>query len=324
MEKITERIVSRFLLVLAAIIWGFAFVAQRAGMEHIGPFLFNAIRFALGGAALLPLLLLRRKARRTKRRSGGKRVLAGYFAAGVVLFAAASLQQGGIVYTTAGKAGFITGLYLVIIPLLGLLRRERVPFTVWVAVFTAVGGLYLLTINGATRIGFGDLLVLASALGWAVHVHIVGWLARRADPIVIAASQFAVCAGLSLGVAAFVEPITVEGLYGAWIPLGYAGILSTAGAYTLQVIGQRRVEPAPAGVIMSLETVFAAFGGWLILGESMTLRMLLGSGMMLAGMLLSQLGREERGGPDDPPSRLAGKGLLRSTLLARFQGSLQR
>jgi len=311
MKKITEQLVPRSLLVLAAVIWGFAFVAQRAGMEHIGPFLFNAIRFALGGAALLPLLLLRRKARRTKRRSGGKRVLAGYLAAGVILFAAASLQQGGIVYTTAGKAGFITGLYLVIIPLLGLLGRERVPFTVWVAVFTAVGGLYLLTINGATRIGFGDLLVLASALGWAAHVHIVGWLARRADPIVIAASQFAVCAGLSLGIAAFVEPITVEDLYGACIPLGYAGILSTAGAYTLQVIGQRRVEPAPAGVIMSLETVFAALGGWLILGEAMTTRMLLGSFLMLVGMLLASLGRRGdlrgcdgfsvQGGPDDPP-----------------------
>jgi len=289
MGKITERIVPRFVLLLTAVIWGFAFVAQREGMKDVGPFLFNAARFSLGGLALLPVLVYRRKKAEEKRRSGGKGLLIGYLAAGVVLFASASLQQGGLVYTTAGKAGFITGLYLVIIPLLGLLRGERVRFTGWVAVFIAAGGLYLLTMKGPTRIGVGDLLVLGSAFGWAAHVHIVGWLARRADPIVIAASQFAVCAVLSFGVAAFVEPITLEGLYGAWLPIAYAGILSTAGAYTLQVIGQRRVAPAPAGVIMSLETVFAAIGGWLILGESMTLRMLLGSVLMLAGMLLSQL-----------------------------------
>jgi len=119
-----------------------------------------------------------------------------------------------------------------------------------------------------TQIGAGDLLVLASAFGWAAHVHIVGWLARRSDPIVVASSQFAVCGALSLGVAVFVEPITIRGLHEAWIPIAYAGILSTAGAYTLQVIGQRWVEPAPAGVIMSLETVFAALGGWLIPGSS--------------------------------------------------------
>jgi len=293
MGKITERIVPRSLLVLAAIIWGFAFVAQREGMEHVGPFLFNAVRFSLGGIALLPFLVHRRRVQENGR-PVGKGILAGYLAAGVALFAAASLQQWGIVYTTAGKAGFITGLYLVIIPLFGLLMGKRVRFPVWAAVLVSVGGLYLLTVRGMTRINTGDLLVLASAFGWAAHVHIVGWLARRADPIAIAASQFAVCAVLSLGVAAFVEPITVEGLSGAWIPLAYAGILSTAGAYTLQVVGQRRVEPAPAGVIMSLETVFAALGGWLILGEAMTTRMLLGSFLMLLGILLAQLGTEGR------------------------------
>ncbi len=288
--KISERIVSRFILVLAAVIWGFAFVAQREGMKDVGPFLFNAVRFALGGITLLPFLL-----RRKTRRSVGKGVVLGYIAAGVVLFAAASLQQSGIVYTTAGKAGFITGLYLVIIPLIGLLLGKRARLTSWFAVIIATGGLYLLTVRGVGRIGIGDLLVLASAFGWAAHVHIVGWLARRADPIVIAASQFAICAALSLTVAVFVEPITLAGLHRAWLPIAYAGILSTAGAYTLQVIGQRRVEPAEAGVIMSLETVFAALGGWLILGESMTLRMLLGSGLMLLGMLLSQTRPDDSG-----------------------------
>jgi len=290
MEKTTERIVSRFLLVLAAVIWGFAFVAQREGMKDVGPFLFNAVRFALGGITLLPFLL-----RRKTRRSVGKGVVLGYIAAGVILFAAASLQQAGIVHTTAGKAGFITGLYLVIIPLIGLLLGKRARLTSWFAVIIATGGLYLLTVRGVGRIGIGDLLVLASAFGWAAHVHIVGWLARRADPIVIAASQFAICAALSLTVAVFVEPITLAGLHRAWLPIAYAGILSTAGAYTLQVIGQRRVEPAEAGVIMSLETVFAALGGWLVLGESMTLRMLLGSGLMLLGMLLSQTRPDDSG-----------------------------
>jgi len=309
MKGITERFVSRLLLVLAAVIWGFAFVAQREGMKDVGPFLFNAARFALGGVVLLPAFLLRRRA---VRRPEGKGVIAGYIAAGVVLFAAASLQQGGLVYTTAGKAGFITGLYLVIIPLLGLLRGGRIRATVWTAVFISAGGLYLLTIKGGDRINLGDLLVLASAFGWAAHVHIVGWLARRADPIVIAISQFAVSGALSLAGALLVEPITLDGLHGAWLPIAYAGVLSTAGAYTLQVIGQRRVEPAPAGVIMSLETVFAALGGWLVLGEGMTFRMLIGSFFMLVGMLLAQLGTERgeprgyagfkaQGGPSGPP-----------------------
>ena len=320
MKKITEQLVPRSLLVLAAVIWGFAFVAQREGMEHVGPFLFNAVRFVLGAIALLPFLFFGGKTGRTGRRGFAGR----YVLAGTVLFVAASLQQWGLVYTTAGKAGFITGLYLVIIPLFGLLMGKRVRFPVWAAVLVSVGGLYLLTVRGVTQIGAGDLLVLARAFGWAAHVHIVGWLARRSDPIVVASSQFAVCGALSLGVAVFVEPITIRGLHEAWIPIAYAGILSTAGAYTLQVIGQRWVEPAPAGVILSLETVFAALGGWLILGESMTLRMLLGSGMMLLGILLSQLAREERGGPSGPPRRLVGKGLFRSMFLARFRGFLQR
>ena len=289
-EKIRRR-VSVLQLAFASAIWGFAFVAQRAGMEHVGPFTFNGIRFLLGGAVLVPPLLAGRARRDTPAPASKTSMTWGPILAGVVLFAAASLQQVGIVYTTAGKAGFITGLYVVIVPLLGLLRRQKSGPTVWVGAAFAVGGLYLLSVTGAFRIGLGDGLVFASAFGWAAHVHVIGWLASRGRPLLVAAVQFAVCGALSLVVALCVEVVAVEDLLRAGVPLLYAGLLSTGVAYTLQVIGQRRVDPARTGVILSLEGVFAVLGGWLFLGESMTARMLIGCGLMLIGMIASQVRR---------------------------------
>jgi len=274
-------------LLLASVIWGFAFVAQRAGMEHVGPFTFNGVRFLLGSASLVPLLLLRRD-RRDPEAGDRKGTAWGLAVAGLVLFAAASLQQVGIVYTTAGKAGFITGLYVVIVPVLGLLRRQRIGLPVWGGAILAVAGLYLLSVTGGFGLGLGDGLVLASAFGWAVHVHVIGWLAGRARPIRIAAVQFAICGALSLVVGLATETILFADLLRAGIPILYAGLLSTGVAYTLQVVGQRRVDPARAGIVLSLEGTFAVLGGWLILGEAMTARTLAGCGLMLLGMIASQ------------------------------------
>ncbi len=289
MNERTERRVSVLQLLLASAIWGFAFVAQRAGMEHVGPFTFNGVRFLLGSAVLVPFLLIGRKRGSAPEPGSRKSVAWGLTLAGLVLFGAASLQQVGIVYTTAGEAGFITGLYVVIVPLLGLLRRQRTGLAVWVGAAFAVGGLYLLSVTGGFGIALGDGLVLASAFGWAVYVHVIGWLATRVRPLVVAVVQFAVCGALSLVVALIAEVISLADLLRAGIPILYVGLLSTGVAYTLQVVGQRRVNPARAGIILSLEGVFAVLGGWLLLGESMTARMLAGCGLMLVGMIASQV-----------------------------------
>jgi drug/metabolite transporter (DMT)-like permease len=285
------------ILLLAAVIWGFAFVAQRAGMEHVGPFTFNGIRFLLGSFSLLPILVFaRRRIRRgrdsMRARPSAKRLGLGLL--GLILFAAAALQQVGLVYTTAGKAGFITGLYVLIVPLLGLFLRQRVRWTVWAGAAAGVGGLYLLAGLGGGRIGLGDGLVLAGAFGWAVHVQLVGWLVRRIDPIRIAVVQTAVCGILSLAVGLATEPVTLMSVWAAAPALSFAGVLSVGVAYTLQIVGQRRIDPSRAGIIVSLEAVFAALGGWLVLGERASGVALVGGALMLAGMVLSQIGGGRR------------------------------
>jgi drug/metabolite transporter (DMT)-like permease len=218
-----------------------------------------------------------------------KAIVLGGGLAGLFLFLGASLQQLGIVHTTAGKAGFITGLYVVIVPILGLFWGRRSGLGTWLGAILAAVGLYFLSVTEHLSISPGDLLVLIAAFVWAGHVHIIGWLSPRADSVKLAFLQFAVCSVLSLIMALFVETMTTEGLYGAVIPILYAGLISSGVAYTLQVVAQRRARPAPAAIILSLEAVFAAVGGWLILGEILSERELFGCVLMLGGMLLSQI-----------------------------------
>ncbi|MFC1682961.1 DMT family transporter [Candidatus Zixiibacteriota bacterium] len=281
------------LLLLTAAIWGFAFVAQRVGMAHVGPFTFNGVRFALGAMILIPLLVRQRKRPgKVKGRPGStdrKFILLGGGLAGLFLFFGASLQQTGIVSTTAGKAGFITGLYVIIVPILGLFWRLRSGIETWLGAVLAVTGLYLLSMTGRLSISMGDLLVLLGAFFWAGHVLIIGWLSPKIDPIKIAFLQFAACSLLSLITAGFVETVTLEGISGAAIPILYAGLMSSGVAYTLQVVAQRRVRPTHAAIILSLEAIFAVLGGWLLLEEILTVRELLGCALMLGGMLLSQM-----------------------------------
>ncbi|MFO7610382.1 MAG: DMT family transporter [Candidatus Krumholzibacteriia bacterium] len=295
---------ANLMLVLAAAIWGFAFVAQRVGMRHLGPLGFNGVRFALGAAVLLPLVLHRR---RTCGRSPGPG-RAG-LVAGLLLFGGATLQQWGLVYTTAGKAGFITGLYVVFTPLLGLLWGQRTTAAAWVGVALAAAGLYLLSARGVVGIDPGDGLVLLSALFWAAHVQWVGHNATRLDPLELALVQFVTCSVLSLGGAVAFETIAPAALAAAAVPLLYAGVLSVGVAYTLQVVAQRHARPAPAAVILSLESVFAAVGGGLLLGEVLGLRGLAGCALMLAGVLAAQLGPASPAAavpPGAPPAAAAG------------------
>ena len=281
---------AELLLLLTALIWGFAFVAQRVGMDHVGPFTYNGVRFLLGALSLLPLLLIGSRTTRPAPPRNWRMILTGSLLAGLFLFAGATLQQIGLVYTTAGKAGFITGLYVVIVPLLGLLWRHSTPPSTWVGAGLAVAGLYLLTLTEDLTLAEGDGLVLVGAFFWAGHVQVIGWLSGRIEPVLLACLQITVCGVLSLGVALAIEPITLHGLRGAALPILYGGLLSVGIAYTLQVVAQRDAPPSHAAIILSLETVFAALGGWLLLNEVLPGRGLLGCGLMLAGMLLSQLG----------------------------------
>ena len=285
--------ISTLLLTLSGIIWGLAFVAQRAGMEHVGPFTFNGVRFLLGSLALIPVhLILRRRAVSMPRITADRRsITVGCSLAGLMLFIAASLQQVGIVYTTAGKAGFITGLYVIFVPLLGLLRKQRVGRRVWIGAIAAAGGMYLLSGAESGLLGLGDGLLLLGAVGWAIHVHIVGWVADREAPLVIAIAQFATAGVLSLAMALAFETILWENLLAAVWPIAYAAFLSTGVAYTLQIVGQRHVDPSRAGIILSLEAAFAVLGGWLVLGETLTVSGMIGCTLMMAGMLLSQIQR---------------------------------
>jgi drug/metabolite transporter (DMT)-like permease len=209
--------------------------------------------------------------------------------AGLFLFAGASLQQVGLVYTTAGNAGFITGLYVVIVPIMGLALGQRTHAGTWLGAFLAATGLYFLSITADFTIAWGDLLELIGAFFWAAHVLIIGWLSPRMDALKLAITQFAACSLLSLITAAAIETVTWEGLRQAAIPILYGGLASVGVAYTLQVVAQKDAPPAHAAIFLSMEAVFAAFGGWLLLAEGLTSRGVLGCGLMLAGMLLSQL-----------------------------------
>ena len=278
---------------MTAGIWGFAFVAQRMGMDHIGPFTFNAIRFALGALTLTPLLILKpswsQPRRSLKKKKAKRRMMRTSIWLGIFLFMGASFQQMGIVHTTAGKAGFITGLYVVFVPMIGILLGKRTGAGTLIGIILAAIGLYLLSVTGGLNIAWGDLLVLISAIFWACHVLLIGWLSRRTELAKLAITQYLICAALSMIVAVYSETITMEGIQGAMIPILYGGVCSVGIAYTLQVIGQKKAHPAHAAIILSLEAVFAALGGWLILGEVLSTRGIIGAALMLLGILISQL-----------------------------------
>lgn len=268
-------------------------------MNYVGPLAFNAVRFALGAVSLIPLIYWRHR----RSESGGKitpfslpgnTLVTGGLLAGVAVFGGASLQQIGIVYTTAGKAGFITGLYVIIVPILGLLRKQRTASRTWIGALLAVAGLYLLSVTGDFRIAAGDLLVLAGAFFWAGHVHLIGWFSPRTDTLHLAFWQFFVCSLLSFAAALIFEDFVLSAFMEAALPVLYAGVMSVGIAYTLQVVAQKSAHPAHAAIILSLESAFAAFGGWLILNEVLSFRELSGCLLMLSGMLVSQLPQKQK------------------------------
>ena len=282
------------ILFLTAFIWGTAFVAQSVGMDHIGPFAFNAARSFVGGVALIPVILVferfkspeQKQAEKTDRRP----LLLGGLCCGLALGVASCLQQVGIKYTTVGKAGFITAMYIVIVPILGLFLGKKVGFKLWVSVVIAIAGLYLLCMSGSFSLQKGDLLVILCAFAFSVHIMVIDHFSPMADGVKMSCLQFFVAGLLSLAVMAFAEGAPAAGdLLRSWVPVLYCGVLSSGVAYTLQIIGQKGVNPTIASLVLSLESVISVLAGWVVLHQSMTGRELLGCLLMFAAIVLAQL-----------------------------------
>jgi drug/metabolite transporter (DMT)-like permease len=280
------------LLLLAALIWGCGFVAQRLGMDHVGPFLFTGVRFAIGAVVLLPLLRIRKRDRSVESKHGDTSSFwRASGLAGLVLFIAAAYQQTGLVTTTAGKAGFITGLYVVFVPLLERLIGRRLPLTMWAGAGLAAVGLFMLsdlTDLASLRAAPGDLFVLVCAICWACHVILLGHFAARMDPIRLAIGQFATASVLAMIAAVAFEPIVWADLVAAGWAILYSGVLSVGVAFTLQVVAQAKAPPAHVAILLSFEAVFAALAGWLYANEQLSGRELIGCGLMFAGIIVSQ------------------------------------
>ena len=286
-----EQMRNSLLLLLTAAIWGVAFVAQSVGMDYVGPFTFNGVRSLIGGIVLLPLVL---GARRKKPAFGAgasdkKTLLLGGVLCGAVLFAASSLQQIGIQYTTVGKAGFITACYIVIVPLLGLFFGKRCGLLTWLAVALALVGLYLLCITETLSVGKGDLLMLGCALLFSVHILVIDFFSPRVDGVAMSCIQFFVCALLSAVPMLAGERPQLSAILAAWAPVLYAGVLSCGVAYTLQIVGQKGMNPTVASLILSLESCISVLAGWLILGQRLSGREILGCLVMFGAIVLAQL-----------------------------------
>ena len=292
------------LLFLTAVVWGVAFVAQSVGMDYVGPFTFNCIRCLIGAVVLVPCIwFLDRWKQRPDGAScsresteapsgasdGSHALLAGGICCGLALFVASNLQQIGIQYTTVGKAGFITALYIVMVPVFGIFLKKRAGIRVWVSVALAVAGLYLLCITDRLALGKGDILVLLCAVVFAVHILVVDHFSAKTDGVRMSCIQFLVC-GLLSGVCMLItEHPEMRLILQAWQPILYAGVFSCGVGYTLQIVGQKGTDPTVASLILSLESVVSVLSGWLLLGQRLSVRELGGCALMFAAILLAQM-----------------------------------
>lgn len=278
------------LLLLTALIWGAAFVAQSAGMEQNGPFTFNTIRMILGGIVLIPCIALFDKMRHVRLgwRSADKNLWVGGCLCGVALFTGATLQQFGIQYTSAGKAGFITALYVIFVPLCRLFAGKRPGKLLWGSVALAAVGMYLLCMDGSLALSKGDVLVLLGAFGFTAHILIIDHFSQKVDGVRMSCIQFFVAGALSLVCMFLFEAPSVPAILSAWAPILYASLLSCGVAYTLQVVAQKDTDPTVASLILCLESVFAVLFGWLLLGETLSMKELLGCILMFVAIVLAQ------------------------------------
>lgn len=291
----TRQLRGGAMLMLTALIWGTAFVAQSVGMDYLGPCAFTATRNFIGCVALLPVIALA-----SRLRSGaqpeeaapapGKKALFGWGAAcGLLLGGATLLQQAGMQTASAGKAGFLTALYIVIVPVLGIFLGRRPGLKVWMGVVLALVGAYLLSVKGGAGIASGDLLVIASAVVFSLHILVIDSVPAGVDGVRLSCVQFLVAGVFALVLALFLESFTWRDILSAWVPLLYTGVVSSGVGYTLQILGQRTVNPTVASLILSLESVFAALAGWAILGQALSLRELFGCALVFVAVILAQL-----------------------------------
>ena len=281
------------LLVITALIWGSAFVAQRVGMDYIGPFTFNSIRCLLGSIVLIPVIWFMDKKKEKKSgeeaKAENKNLLIGGISCGIAMAVASSLQQIGLVYTTAGKAGFITALYILIVPVLGLFLGKTVNGKTWVGVGLAVAGMYFLCITEGFAISQGDFLVIMCAFVFSVHILLIDYFSPKVDGVKLSCVQFAV-SGLLCGIPMMVsEQPTIDVIMAAAVPILYAGVMSCGIAYTLQIIAQKDTDPTVASLILSLESVFAVLTSWILINEALSVREIAGCVLMFAAIILAQL-----------------------------------
>lgn len=277
-------------LLIATVIWGSAFIAQSVGMDYIGPFTFQTMRSVLAVPFLIIIIfLLERSPANTLQKWLDPKLWKAGLPCGIALFIAAGLQQLGIVYTSAGKAGFITAMYIVLVPILGIFLRKKPPFTAWISVALAVIGLYLLSCVGVTQVNIGDLYLLGCALGYAVQITLVDQLGSEVDGLRLNCVQSLFCGIFSGAVMLVTEEPDLGNIIACWIPLVYAGIFSLGIAFSLQIIGQKHLDPTPAALIMSLESVFAVLFGWLLLHERLSNAELWGCALVFGAVILSQI-----------------------------------
>ncbi|MBQ8039720.1 MAG: DMT family transporter [Lachnospiraceae bacterium] len=289
-----KQAISAAELLLTAFIWGVAFVAQSVGMDYIGPFTFNCVRCIIGGIVLIPLIIVLRKTDKTNRdeeeiKAYKKNSLIGGICCGICLCTASCFQQFGIMYTTVGKAGFITALYIIIVPILGIFIGKKVAPIVWVSSVIAVIGFYLLSISGQVSINKGDILVLICAVLFSFHILVIDYFSPKGEGVTISCIQF-LTSGIICGILMFIfENPQITDILAAYLPILYAGIMSCGVAYTLQIIGQKNMDPTIASLILSLESVFSALAGWMILGQGLSAKELLGCGLVFVAVLLAQM-----------------------------------
>ncbi len=288
-------------LFLAALIWGTAFVAQSVGADYMGPFTFNMSRSVLAGIFLIPLTFIFGEKSGDKAEANGessvggksensrKMLILGGIFCGIALFVAGNLQQLGIEYTTVGKAGFITTMYIILVPIASIFLHKKAGLKVWISVFIAVAGLYLLCITGEFGIEKGDALVFLSAIAYTCHILVIDYFSSKVDGIKMSCIQFWTASVLSAVCMLIFEDPSWEAILSAWLPICYAGICSSGLGYTFQILGQKNVESTVASLIMSLESVVSVIAGWIILGEAMSSRELAGCILMFGAVVLAQL-----------------------------------
>lgn len=299
MKQQINQLRGSLLLLLTSMIWGAAFVAQSAGMDYIGPFTFNGLRMLMGAAVLLPFLLKRRTGAHTNA-SERKMLLRGGILCGVALFVGSTLQQIGIVDTTAGKAGFITAMYVVLVPVMGVFVGHKQPWLVWLGVALSAVGMYFLCVHESLSLNRGDLMVLAGAVGFSFHILLIDRYSAHVDGVKLSCLQFFVAGVLGLVFMFLFETPQISHIFAAWLPLLYAGVFSCGVAYTLQILGQRDTDPTIASMILCLEAVFSVVFSWFLLGERLSAREIFGCVLIFAAILLAQL-KGKAGDPETKP-----------------------